>query len=111
MSVLSAIVRLLVSVLVVAPVVRFGVPLGPGGDAIDDGRAIAVALVVGIAWLLLVAAVGRIPVLGGLAAIATFAGVIYALTPGDVRTASLLGLVSWALAVVVLHGFALTAHC
>ena len=111
MRLLSALAVLLVSLLVAPLAVRLGVPLCSDVDDVDRGRALAVGLVGGVAWVLLAPAVGTIPVLGGLVVLGSWIAVVYALTPGDVRTAALIGLVTWAFSVVLLHGFALTARC
>lgn len=102
---------LLVSLLVAPLVVRLGVPLRSDVDDVGRGRSLAVGLVGGVAWLLLAPVVGPIPVLGGLAVVVAWVAVIYALTPSDARTATMLAILTWALSVVVLYGFALATRC
>lgn len=111
MLLLSAVARLFVSLLVVTPVVRFGVPLGPKGDTVADERALAVGLAAGLAWPIVAFLVGPIPVLGGVASLAAWSALVYALTPADVRTSVGLAFVSWTLSVALLHGFVLAPTC
>lgn len=92
---------IVVTVAIAAPVIYFGVPLGSRGASPTPEKAIAIALV-GTVVAGLVGAVGAlIPAIGPLLAPLAWVGVVGWLTRARWPTATAVGLLSWAVPLVL----------
>lgn len=100
----SGLVSLLAGILVGAVAVYAGVPLGVRRTSMTGERALVTAAVAAIVSVVVGALFGWIPIVGTLLSVAAWVGVVGYFTSAAPQTAVGVGLVSWAITLVVTTG-------